>query len=173
VALTAISLQTAITSALAKSVDITAACITAFGGPHRVSAGGTGRQGQSNFPAFAVAVWSRSAGEGDAERAIELSILLSITDDTITTTTEDVDIAEGEDPPNVIEVEVDTYNGPEKLEALLELAAAEVLALSPEVTIRDLNYSFEPLEFFPLFVGGLDFTVTFPVLIGGYEPTIS
>jgi hypothetical protein len=170
--LTAISLQTAVTSALAKSAAIAAACVSYFGEPQQVSAGGTGRQGQTEAPAFSVVVWSRTAGEDDAERAVELSILLSISDSTITGTTENVDIGTHE-TPNVVVVEVDTYGGPAKLETLLALAAAEVLAISSEIIIIDLNYSFEPLEFYPLFVGGLDFTVTVPVLIGGYEPTIS
>lgn len=70
-------------------------------------------------------------------------------------------------------IDIINYNGLQKLEILLELAAAEILAISSEIMISELNYSFEPLEYYPLFVGGLDFTVTFPVLIGGYEPTLT
>ena len=172
--LTARSVQTALAEALAESIDITAQCLTYFNLTHTVSSGGSGRQGAAAQPSFAVTVWSRSAGEDDPERIIECSVMLSIVDESIVNTKKTVSIPgeEGEEP-TIVETGLDTYGGPEKLETLLELAAAEVLSLSAEIIIADLTYSFEPLEYFPLFVGGLDFTVTYPVLIGGYEPTLS
>jgi len=172
--LTARSIQTALSDALLNSVEIAAQCLEYFGTGHSVSAGGSGRQGNTEAPSFAVLVWSRTAGEDDPERVIEASILLTITDATFITKTEPMSIPGevGEDPSEV-DVELVTYGGPEKLETLLELAAAEILSLSSEIMISELSYNFEPLEYFPLFVGGIDFTVTYPVLIGGYEPELS
>lgn len=172
---TARSIKDAVVSAISVSAELISKCLDYYDAAPVFISGGSGRQGADSVPALAVLMWSRTAGEDDERRSFELSVLLSVTDETITTTTETVVLeeGEGEDPDVTQDVTIETYAGPDRLEELLEYVAAALLTISSEITIGDLTYSFEPLEYYPLFVGGIDFTVSYPRLLGGYEPTIN
>lgn len=172
---TARSIKDAILTAIAASADIITKCLEYYDAAPEFIAGGSGRHGADSSPAFIVLPLSRSAGEDDERRSFQFSILLTVSDDNFTSETRTVIIEEGEeDEPDVTQdVIVENFAGPDRLEELLEYVVEALLSISNELTIESLDYSFEPLEFFPLFVGGLDFTVSYPRLIGGYEPTIS
>lgn len=173
-ALTARSIKNAILDALSESADLISACLDYYDTAPVFVGGGSGRQGADQAPSVTVLAWSRTAGEDDERRSFDLSVLLSVTDETITTTTKTVILEEGEneEPDVTEEVTIENFAGPDRLEELLEIAAAEIVAISNEITVDSLDYSFEPLEFYPLFIGGLDITISYPVLIGGFEPTL-
>jgi hypothetical protein len=58
------------------------------------------------------------------------------------------------------------------LEILLDLARTAVAGISNDLFFDDMSFLYDPVEYFPLFAGALTVNLSFPKLIGGFEPTL-
>jgi hypothetical protein len=161
-ALTNASIGQAIKKALRDSADLKAKCIELYGQPHTVYYGSTGRKSPppEDFPVFTVVPWSKERGEDLNKRIFTYTITLDVDDETITEETS----ADG--------IKTLDYQGPASLEILLDLAMAAIRAISSDLTFEEKTFDYEPIEYFPLFVGELLLTATYPFLLGGFEPTL-
>jgi hypothetical protein len=159
--LTISAIGQAIKEALRDSAAILAACNDRFGKAHTVFYGASGQEspGSDEFPAFTIVPWGKAKGEEEERRLFNFSIFLELADTMVT---------ESESSGVVCQ----DYRGPESLETLLELALTEILGISEELGTDELSFAFNPIEYFPVMVGELTMTLSFPSLIGGFEPTI-
>ena len=158
------TLGLAIAGAIAEDTDIISACQTLWTKNHTVYYGSSGREGPpiEDFPAFQVLPWGKDTSESADDRSFTMVILLAIEDTSITTTDADEETAK-----TVV------HRGPTTLETLLDLAVAAARAISNEIFFSFEEQEYEVQEFFPIFLGQVALTITYPVLIGGYEPTIT
>lgn len=157
--LTCAAIVGAITTALRADAAIIAKCQDWYGTDPAVYGSATGNMGPETeiFPALTVAFWGKEAGDDQPVKTWDLSIMCEVSDDST---------AAGGDIANL------DYVGADRVEELLDLALAVVRGISAELFISNISYSFEPIEFFPIFVGVLAFTVSFPSVMGGYEPSL-
>jgi hypothetical protein len=160
--LTLNSIGQAIKVALRDSAAILAECDTLFERPHVVFYGASGQEtgGPEYFPLFTVVPWGKERGEDEDRRLFTFSLFLELEDTTITDATTGDQVLTRE------------YRGVGSLEDLLDLALAEILNISPDLFLEGVSFSFNPIEFFPVMVGEISLTISFPVLIGGFEPTV-
>lgn len=161
-ALTVKTLGARIVTALRDNAAILSKCTELYYRAHTVSYGSTGDKAPSvdEMPAIAVVPWGKERGEDDRDRIYRFSIVVTLEDDTVTTTTTEKGVV------------VKTYRGADTLEELLDLAHTAIKAISTELFYNDLGFELEPIEYYPLFVGQLMMEVSYPVLIGQYEPTL-
>ena len=160
--LTATAIAQKVLEALRDSADILDECQDRFGKAHSVFSGFTGEEapGSEYQPYFQIYPAIRTEGEEEDKFSFTLSLELGLQDSTLTEATS----ADG--------VYTAIYRGPESLEVLLNLARDAIRGISAELEIDQEQSLYDPLEFYPLFVGILTLTITFPKLIGGYEPTL-
>lgn len=154
----------AIRDAIRDSSAVRAECQSLFSTNHSVYYGATGTRGapKEDFPTFTVIPWGKDRGEdeGRTERVFTFGVMLEIEDSAKTedTTGDGVKYVE--------------FRGPKSLEDLLDLAMTAIDAISNEISFDDKTTELEPVERFPVFEGALTLTVTYPILIGGFEPSI-
>jgi len=162
-ALTIDDIGIAVRDAIRDSTAILNFCTTNFSKTHSVYYGSTGSKSPppEDHPAFGVVPWAKERGEDEENRIFTISVMLYITDETRDS---------AQTGSGVIYI---TYRGLEKLEDLLDLAMTAIKGISSELFFDDKTWEFDPMEHFPMFVGELTLTVTFPILIGGFEPTIT
>ncbi len=148
--------------ALRDSADILAKCQELFDKPPMIIKGGTGRLSpeDQDYPAFAILSWAKERGELAEDLDFHFTVGLALKDEIYR---DDIDV-------NGVKTRI--YQGEESVEQLLDLAAAEILAISSNFTFKDCATILESVEYFPLFMGALHLTISFPVLVGGYEPTL-
>lgn len=68
--------------------------------------------------------------------------------------------------------EIVHYQGVDDLEDLMDIAKDIVEAISTELTVDGFDYVFDAVEYYPRAVGTLALEISYPKLIGGYEPTL-
>jgi len=160
--LTCNSIGQAIKVALRDSAAILAECDTLFDRPHAVFFGASGQEaaGPEYFPVFTVVPWGKERGEDEDRRLFTFSLVLELEDATITDATTGDGVLTRE------------FRGAATLETLLDLALTEILNISPDLFLEGLSFSFNPVEFFPVMVGEISLVISFPALIGGFEPTL-
>jgi len=161
-ALTCVDIGEAIYNALGNSTAILSKCDSLFGAIPTIYYGSTGRKAPppEDFPAFVVISWGKERGEDESNRIFNFTVGLTVHDENLTIET------------NEYGVKMVKYRGPKSLEELLDLAMTEIRGISNELYFDDKNFDFEPIEYFPLFYGELTLTISYPILIGGYEPTL-
>jgi hypothetical protein len=54
----------------------------------------------------------------------------------------------------------------------MDLAETAIRAALTDLDFDDLSFDYDAITFFPLFAGALNMTVSFPKLIGSFEPTL-
>lgn len=155
----------AIRNAVRDDSAIRSKCQDLFTLNHSVWYGAVGRKGsqKDDDPVYTVIPLGKERGENESEteRIFTFLVGLQIKDSNSTEAT----TAAG--------VKTVEFRGPKSLEELLDLAMTAIRAISTELSYDDKTFEYEPPEFFPVFHGTLVLTVTYPILIGGYEPTIS
>jgi hypothetical protein len=162
VSLTVKGLAAAMTEALRDDASILAYCQDLYGKAHAVFQGAMGVKApqEGDFPVFTVIGHAKERGEDELNRIFTFTVDLELEDQVSTEAT----AANG--------VKTVVYRGAQTLEELLDLAMEAIRGISTEIFFDDKGFDFEPIEYFPVFVGTLTLTVTVPVLIGGFEPTI-
>ena len=151
----------AMRDAIRDSVPILSYCQSLYNTTPTIAYGATGTKlTPEDFPAFSVVPWSKERGEEDEDRIFTFSVILVVTD-----TTEDEETTAG----GVI---TKTYRGPKLVEDLLDLASDAVRTISTELFFTDKTTEINPVEYYPEIYGELVLTVSFPVLIGGFEPEL-
>jgi hypothetical protein len=130
--------------------------------PHTVFYGSTGIKAPdvADMPALAVIPWGKERGEDDENRVFTFSIMVTLHDENVTTATTEKG------------VKVKTYRGASTLEQYMDESMTAIRAMNTEMFYNDKGFEYQPIEYFPLFMGELILTVSFPVLIGGYEPSL-
>jgi hypothetical protein len=158
-ALTCSAIAAAIVEALRADSNIMAKCLDYYGRTPAVYRSASGPKAPENeyFPAFTVLAWGKTAGENDPVKEWDLSVMLELNE-----ANEEV----GSEADNR------DYLGADRLEELLDLVLAAIRGVSEELFLSRIDFSYEPVEFFPVFVGVLAFTVSFPAVMGGYEPSL-
>jgi hypothetical protein len=161
-ALTSDGIGTKMVEVLRDSQDILDKSNTLYFQPHTVFYGSTGIKAPevADMPALAVIPWGKERGEDDENRVFTFSVMLTLHDETVNTATTEKG------------VKVKTFRGASTLETFLDLAMTAIRNMSTEMYYNDKGFEYQPIEFFPLFMGELILTVSFPVLIGGYEPIL-
>jgi len=161
-ALTVKQIGAKIVQVLRDSTGIFNKCNELYYRPHTVSYGSTGSKtpGVDEMPSFAVVPSGKERGEDDTDRVFRFSIVVTLEDETVTESTTENGVV------------VKTYRGSDTLEELLDLAHTAIRAMSNEMYYNDLGFEFEPIEYYPLFVGQMLMQISYPVLIGQYEPTL-
>jgi hypothetical protein len=161
-AVTVKNLGAAIVVALRDSTTIQSKCQEYFYKAHTVMYGSTGDKSPSvdEMPAFAVIPWGKDRGEDDRDRVFRFTIVLTMEDETVTSATSERG------------VDTKIYRGTDILEELLDLAHTAIRSMNTELFYNDLGWEFEPIEYFPLFVGQVIIEISYPVLIGQYEPSV-
>lgn len=155
-------LAKAIGEQIRDNADVLALCREKFGKNHTIAIDVTGKESlrEDQAPLFTVVAQGKSRGEEADHRLFDLEVTAIIK----STNTEQVNTVNG-----VTTIE---HEGTEILENLLDFIMNDLRNISTELTFTQKGQSFETVEFDPLFVGVLSLTVSYPVLIGGYEPTI-
>ncbi len=161
-ALTCYDLADKICDAIAESEAIVNKCTALFSKTPKVFRGWSGRTSSQPDaePIFAVFPLEKEVGEDKSEHNFQMVVQLTVTDESC------------ESETNALGVVVTKYRGPKSLEELLDLAMTEIRALSTELYFNAKRYEYQPIEYFPIFYGELTLTVSYPILIGGYEPTL-
>ncbi len=162
-AVTASAIAGKILEALRDSAAILAKCRELFDKPQAIFSGYTGEQapGPEYLPCFQIYPAIKVDGEDQDHLSFTVSLELSLEDTEKTEAT-------------VEETGVYTaaYRGPQSLEELLDLAVAAIREISEQLFIDEENSLYDPLEFFPLFVGVLTLTINIPKTAGGFDPTL-
>jgi hypothetical protein len=144
------------------NADVLALCREKFSTNPKIELGMNGRNAprEDDVPGFTIAAAGKSYGEENADRTFEMKIicLISLSDKGKTSTVNGVKTIE--------------HEGSAIMEQLLDLVMDDLRAVSTELTFFEKKQEYEAVENMNLFMGTLDLGVSFPVLIGGYEPTI-
>lgn len=148
--------------ALRDSAAILAASQSLYSKAHTVCLGLSGVEAPppEDCPQFEVISWAKERGEAQNNVPLMFSIILSLEDSVITRAT------------TLSGVKTIVYRGPQSLEILLDLVKAALVGISGDLFFDDLSYLYDPVEYFPLFTGILTVNLSFPKLIGGFEPTL-
>lgn len=148
--------------AIAGDEQIIAKCLDLYGRAATVHVGAAGYQAaeSSDYPAFTLLGLTKERTETEPRRVYEITVGLALHDENYATET------------TVDGVSIKTYRGAATLEDLLDLAMAAIKNISEDLFFDIEIYDFEPVEFYPLFVGEISLTVGFEVFLGGEEPTL-
>lgn len=144
------------------NADILAMCRDKFGKNHTVQLDVTGKETkrQNDVPLFSVVSEGKGYGEENEDRTFDLQVgcLIASTDTEIVNTVKGVTMVE--------------HEGLAILEDLLDYIMNDLRSISTELTFSEKGQTYDPVEFAPLFLGTLHIGVSYPVLMGGYEPTL-
>jgi len=147
---------------LRDSAAIRAKAEELYGKPHSVYLGFSGSKAPApeNYPAFEIVSWNKERGQNRDSYSFTFSLLLSLEDALL------------EDGITTAGIYTEVHQGPEAAEELLDMALTAIRGMGADLDFDDLSFDYDPIEYFPLFVGVLTLTITFPALIGGFEPTL-
>jgi hypothetical protein len=142
---------------------VLALCREKFQKNPRVELGMSGRNAplDQEAPAFTVLPAGKSRGEEANDRTFDIKIICLISLD------------DKDNEKTVNGVLTREHEGSETMEQLLDLVMDDLRNVSSELTFFEKRQEYEAVENRSFFVGTLDLGVSFPVLIGGYEPTIT
>ncbi|MCL4502485.1 MAG: hypothetical protein M1438_11630 [Deltaproteobacteria bacterium] len=159
--LTLTAINQKIFEALRDAAALKAECQARFGKLPAVFSGFTGEMAPmpEKMPYFQLFPAVKQRGEEEDKLLFTVSLELALQDSAVTEATVDG-------------VYTAMYRGPASLEALLDLAMAAIQEISPDLEFDQEHSFYDPLEYYPLFVGVLTLTISFPNLIGGFEPTL-
>jgi hypothetical protein len=161
-ALTNAAVAEKIFEALRDSDDLLDKCQELYGKAHLVCLGLSGEDGPQpeECPVFEVIAWNKERGENQENWPLAFSVNIFLYDDNreFSTTTSGVRTL--------------VNQGAGALETIMDLAQAAITAISAELTFDDLSFDYDAVIFFPLFAGALQVNISFPKLIGGFEPTL-
>jgi hypothetical protein len=160
--LTSDAISQKIFEALRDSDAILDLCQDLFSKPHTVCLGLSGADGPppEECPVFEVIAWTKERGEGQDNWPFLFSVNLYLEDNEITREI------------TMTGVKTLSYRGTQSLEILLDLARTAVAGISNDLFFDDMSFLYDPVEYFPLFAGALTVNLSFPKLIGGFEPTL-
>jgi hypothetical protein len=160
--LTSNAIATGIFEALRDDAAILAECLDRFGVPHLVCLGLSGEDGPApdECPVFEVIPWNKERGLNPDNIPFICSVNVFIRD------------AAREYETTSDGVRTIVNQGPESLEVLMDLAETAIRAALTDLDFDDLSFDYDAITFFPLFAGALNMTVSFPKLIGSFEPTL-
>ncbi len=161
-ALTSDAIATEIFEALRDSEALLAACQELFDKPQTVCLGLSGEDSppEEDCPVFEVIAWNKERGQSPDAWPWAFSVNVFLAD----ATKEREITASG--------VKTIVNRGPQSLEAIMNLAETAILAALADLDFDDISFDYDALTFFPLFAGALNLTISFPKLIGGFEPTL-
>ena len=161
-ALTNDEIAQAIFEALRDDEDILEKCDDLFGVTHLVCLGLSGEDGPmpEDCPVFEVISWGKERGEAPDTWPFAISVNVFLRDETrdYETTTSGVRTI--------------VNQGPQSLEALMDLAETAVRGALADLDFTDLSFDYDAITYYPLFAGALNMTVAFPKLVGGFTPTL-
>jgi len=148
--------------ALRDDAAILAKCQDLFCMPHLVALGLSGEDGPSPeiCPVFEVIAWNKERGNAPDNWPFAFSVNIFLRDET----------REYETMTSGVRTIVN--QGPQSLEALMDLAEAAIRTGLVALDFEDLSFDYDVITFYPLFAGALNMIVSHPKLVGGYEPTL-
>jgi hypothetical protein len=161
-AITLDSLGRKIFAALRDSTAIRAECESRFDRLHSVFYGASGGEspGSEVYPVFVIVPWEKDRGDMADRRTFAYSIFLELEDDEVL------------DDTSGARAFTRDYRLPQSLEVLLDLARGAVEDLADDLELDELLLGLNSMEYFPVGLGELSLTCSFPALIGGFEPTL-
>lgn len=160
--LTNAAIAAAIFEAIRDDTGIFEACDSRFGKPHLVCLGLSGEDGPApeECPVFEVIAWNKERGSAPDNWPFAFSVNVFLQD-----ATRDYDTTTSG-------VRTIVNQGPQSLEALMDLAETAIRAALTDLDVEDLSFDYDAITFFPLFAGALNMNVSYPKLIGGFTPTL-
>jgi hypothetical protein len=156
------AIATAIFEALRDDVALLEECQGRFDMPHLVCLGLSGEDGPApdECPVFEVIAWNKERGIAPESRPFVCSVNIFLRDESREYDTTDTG------------VRTIVNRGPQSLEVLMDLAETAIRTALADLDFDDLSFDYDAITFYPLFAGALNMTVSFPKLIGGFEPTL-
>jgi hypothetical protein len=137
-------------------------CEELFNKAHSVYLGFSGSQAPppERRPALEIISWNQERGETQDKVTFVFSVLLSLDDEVL------------EDEVTCPGVFTQVHQGPEAAEDILLLVLQAIRGMSADLDYDEMSLEFDAVEYFPIFTAVLTLTIAFPVLAGGYEPTL-
>jgi hypothetical protein len=159
---TASAISQKILEALRDSPEILAGCEDLFDKAHSVFLGFTGEQAphKQHFPCFQIYPAVKVDGEAQDNLSFTVGLEVSL---------EDTHKVEATTAAGVYTA---VYRGSQSLEELMDLAVAAIREISPQLFIDEEQSLYDPLEFYPLFVGVFTLTINVPKTAGGFDPQL-
>lgn len=156
------TIATAMFEALRDDAAILAECQSRFSTPHLVCLGlsGGGDPDPEDCPIFEVITWNKERGLAPETWPFVFSVNIFLHD------------LSREYETTTSGVRTIVNQGPQSLEVLMDLAEAAIRAAMTDLDFDDLSFDYDEITYFPLFAGVLNMTVSFPKLIGGFQPTL-